>query len=50
MFTEIFHQMDHQIKNLFEYTNDYNKSIIQPDQFWENIANSFLWRKRWEKP
>jgi len=41
--------MDHQIKNLLEYTNDYNKSIIKPDQFWENIANSFHWRKRWEK-
>ena len=49
MFTEIFHQMDHQIKNLLEYTNDYNKSITKPDEFWENIASSFLWRKRWEK-
>ena len=41
--------MDHQIKNLLEYTNDYKKSINKPDQFWENIANSFHWRKRWEK-
>jgi acetyl-CoA synthetase len=49
MFTKIFHQMNHQIKNLLEYTTAYNKSITMPEEFWENIANSFHWRKRWEK-
>ena len=41
--------MNHQIRNLLEYTNDYNKSITNPKDFWEEIANSFNWRKRWEK-
>ena len=41
--------MNHQIRNLLEYTNNYNKSITNPEDFWEEIANSFNWRKRWEK-
>ena len=41
--------MNHQIRNLLEYTNDYNKSITNPEDLWEEIANSFNWRKRWEK-
>ena len=41
--------MNHQIRNLREYTNDYNKSITNPEDFWEEIANSFNWRMRWEK-
>ena len=41
--------MNHQIRNLLEYTNDYNKSITNPEDFWGEIANSFNWRKRWEK-
>ena len=49
MFTKIFYLMNHQIKNLFEYTNEYNKSLIKPEEFWAKIAESFHWRKRWEK-
>ena len=49
MFTKIFYLMNHQIKNLFEYTNEYNKSLIKPEEFWVKIAESFQWRKRWEK-
>ena len=49
MFTKIFYLMNHQIKNLFEYTNEYNKSLIKPEEFWAKIAESFQWRKRWEK-
>ena len=41
--------MNHQIKNLFEFTNEYNKSVIKPEEFWAKIAESFQWRKRWEK-
>ena len=41
--------MNHQIKNLFEFTNEYNKSLIKPEEFWAKIAESFHWRKRWEK-
>ena len=41
--------MNHQIKNLFEFTNEYNKSLIKPEEFWVKIAESFQWRKRWEK-
>ena len=49
MFTKIFYLMNHQIKNLFEYTNEYNKSLIKPEEFWVKIAESFQWRKRWKK-
>jgi len=49
MFTKILYQMNHKIKNLLEYSNDYKKSITKPEEFWENVANSFHWRKRWEK-
>ena len=41
--------MNHQIKNLFEFTNEYNKSLTKPEEFWAKIAESFQWRKRWEK-
>ena len=41
--------MNHQIKNLFEFTKEYNKSLIKPEEFWAKIAESFQWRKRWEK-
>ena len=41
--------MNHQIKNLFEFANEYNKSLIKPEEFWAKIAESFQWRKRWEK-
>ncbi|PDH46000.1 MAG: acetate--CoA ligase [Flavobacteriales bacterium MED-G15] len=41
--------MNYQIKNLLEYTNAYDKSVSNPEQFWEEIANGFQWKKKWDK-
>ncbi len=36
------------INSLQEYKHDYKKSIDAPEEFWANIANSFVWRKKWD--
>ena len=38
-----------QIKSLEEYKEKYKQSIEQPEQFWADVANNFLWRKKWDK-
>ncbi|MEO8712960.1 MAG: AMP-binding protein, partial [Parafilimonas sp.] len=38
-----------QIKSLEEYKQQYKESIEQPEEFWANIAESFLWKKKWDK-
>jgi acetyl-CoA synthetase len=35
------------INSLEEYKNQYQKSVENPEQFWENIANTFTWKKKW---
>ena len=30
-----------------EYQNEYAKSINNPEAFWEEKANNFTWRKKW---
>ncbi len=38
------------IKNLEEYFQVYRKSVQNPEQFWEEIAEeNFIWRKKWDK-
>jgi len=37
------------IKSLQEYKDTYQKSINQPEQFWDEVANSFVWKKPWNK-
>jgi acetyl-CoA synthetase len=38
------------IKNLEEYYQVYRKSVREPENFWEEIAEEhFLWRKKWDK-
>jgi acetyl-CoA synthetase len=37
------------IKSLQGYQDTYQKSIEQPEQFWDEVANSFVWRKPWNK-
>jgi acetyl-CoA synthetase len=39
----------YQIKSLTEYHEQYKKSVENPEEFWEEIAENFLWRKKWEK-
>jgi acetyl-CoA synthetase len=39
----------YQIKSLEQYHSEYKRSIDQPGDFWGNIADNFLWRRKWDK-
>ena len=40
---------NYHIKNLEEYFQVYNKSVRDPETFWEEIAEEhFIWRKKWD--
>lgn len=39
----------YQIKSLEQYHEAYKKSIEQPELFWNEIAETFTWQKKWEK-
>jgi len=41
--------MTHQISSLEEYKKAYKESVENPEKFWENQAETFLWRKKWDK-
>ncbi|MEM9341243.1 MAG: acetate--CoA ligase, partial [Bacteroidota bacterium] len=41
--------MSHKIQTLPEYIHEYQKSILQPEEFWCKVAETFHWRKRWKK-
>lgn len=41
--------MYHKIQTLSEYIDEYQKSILHPEMFWGRIAETFHWRKRWDK-
>lgn len=38
-----------QIKTFAEYKKAYQKSIEDPESFWEEIADTFTWQKKWDK-
>jgi acetyl-CoA synthetase len=38
-----------QIKSLDQYKAAYKRSIEEPEEFWNEIAQDFLWRKKWDK-
>jgi len=41
---------NYHIKHLEEYFQVYRKSITEPENFWEEIAEeNFVWRKKWDK-
>ncbi|KJD34446.1 acetyl-CoA synthetase [Tamlana nanhaiensis] len=41
---------NYHIKHLEEYYQVYRKSIREPENFWEEIAEEhFMWRKKWDK-
>ena len=41
---------NYHIKHLEEYYQVYRKSIREPENFWEEIAEEhFIWRKKWNK-
>ena len=37
------------INSFQEYQIAYQQSVTDPEAFWENIAQSFVWRKKWRK-
>jgi acetyl-CoA synthetase len=37
------------ITSFDQYQQVYKQSVEQPEQFWEEIANNFLWKKKWDK-
>ena len=37
------------INSFEEYTSEYQKSISDPEKFWEDKAERFSWRKKWGK-
>ena len=39
----------YQIKSLEQYHTDYKTSIEQPEEFWATIADTFYWRKKYDK-
>ena len=41
--------MENNISNLKKYQQEYQKSINNPEQFWEEKANNFTWQKKWDK-
>ncbi len=41
--------MSHKIQTLSGYIHEYQKSVAQPEEFWDRIADSFHWRKRWDQ-
>ncbi|MGJ3234077.1 acetate--CoA ligase [Marivirga sp.] len=41
--------MSDRIHTLSGYIHEYQRSVHQPEKFWSRIADSFHWKKRWEK-
>ena len=39
----------YQIKSEAQYHADYRKSVKDPEGFWGDVAENFLWKKKWEK-
>src|SRR5215217_4440565 len=39
----------YQITSLEQYSLEYQKSVDDPEGFWSRIAESFYWRKKWDK-
>ena len=39
----------YQIKSLEQYHEAYKNSVDNPEGFWADIAENFLWRKKWDK-
>ncbi len=40
---------DLKIKTFEEYQQQYQKSVNQPELFWDEIASHFTWKKKWDK-
>ena len=40
--------MDKNISTFEEYKKEHQKSIENPEQFWEDKASNFTWQKKWD--
>ena len=40
--------MDKNISTFEEYKKEHQKSIENPEQFWEEKASNFIWKKKWD--
>ena len=38
-----------QITSFEQYKKEYARSVQQPETFWSEVADSFFWRKKWNK-
>src|SRR5205809_4250297 len=38
-----------QIKSFEEYQEKYKESVEAPEKFWADVAENFLWKKKWDK-
>ncbi len=41
--------MSQKIQTLSGYIHEYQKSVLQPEEFWSRVADSFHWKKPWDK-
>ncbi|WP_322969106.1 acetate--CoA ligase [Faecalibacter sp. LW9] len=41
--------LDVRINSFSEYKKAYRESVENPEAFWDNIAEQFVWRKKWNK-
>ena len=39
----------HQIKSIEQYHETYKRSVENPEEFWSEIASTFVWHKQWDK-
>jgi acetyl-CoA synthetase len=39
----------YQITSYEDYKKQYDKSIKDPSKFWEDVAKTFIWKKKWDK-
>ncbi len=38
-----------QITSFEQYKKEYLRSVQHPEKFWDEVAESFVWRKKWDK-
>jgi len=38
----------YQITSIEQYQKEYQRSINNPEEFWGEVAQNFVWRKKWD--
>ena len=39
----------YQIRSIEQYQLAYAQSVEKPEEFWGNIAEHFVWRRKWDR-